>query len=342
MTLPIRNILAATFSTIGFVGLPHNALAFDCAKATTDTEKAICGNAALKALDEAMIVAYDKVRADLPESERAGLVTSQRNFITKREYCGGGEGALSCIIDNTQDRVSFLSGALSSGALISDAPALMPYFVQQVGDAKKGLHTVDHSVVLFAKPTTKGEDAYNAAARDRADDAPLEVNKDMAEFTPENAWESFIASRFTLLTSDIISAEMTYYTYEGGAHGLGGVSSISFDRLSGTELSVPALLGAAGMVALQPICREQIMSQKVEKFGNYDANESYKVEEDTNYSDTSLADGLRLANSWRLEPGKSTVTYGAYQIGSYAEGSFECVFPNAMLNALSGGKLNLP
>jgi uncharacterized protein len=325
------------------IALPQTASAFDCAKASTDTEKAICGNAALKALDDALIVAYDKVRASLPERERGGLVTSQRNFISKREYCGGGEGALTCIIDNTTSRISFLTGAIDGGALmLPEAPQLAPYFVQQMGDAKQGLHTVDHSVILFVKPASKGEDAYNLAARERADDAPLTPVKDMAEYSPENPWESFYTSRFTLLTPEIISAEMTYYTYEGGAHGLGGVSQLSFDRETGAEFNVPGMLGAAGLVALQPICREQVMTQKVEKLGGYDPNQPYKVEDDSNYSDASLADGLRIASAWRLEPGKSTVVYGSYAIGSYAEGSYECVFANSMLNALSGGKLKLP
>ncbi len=46
------------------------AQAFDCAKASTQVEKAICGDAALKSLDDRMSEAYGVVRRLSTEAER--------------------------------------------------------------------------------------------------------------------------------------------------------------------------------------------------------------------------------------------------------------------------------
>jgi hypothetical protein len=215
-----------------------------------------------------------------------------------------------------------------------------PHLVQQAGDAAKGLHTVDHAVTVFSAPATPGERAFNAAIRRMADDAPLGEDADLKEFNNGNPWESSLSSRITLLTPDIISAETEGYSYTGGAHGMSGVSSLSYNRRTGEMLLVPDLIGADGMEALFAICREQIIAAKMEKFGGDEP--AYKPEEDSNFTDEGVRDGLNEPAMWRLAPGRSTVTYNSYAVGSYAEGRYECTFANVLLNRLSGGRLALP
>jgi uncharacterized protein YecT (DUF1311 family) len=322
--------------------MPQAALALDCARAATPTEKAICGNAALKAADDAMSAAYSALRGRLNPDRAKALTLSQRAFIAQREWCGDGEGALTCIAERTNERVRFLTGGVEPGALTGPAPAMEPHLVQQAGDAAAGLHTVDHTVTVFSSPATPGERAFNAALRRMADDAPLGEDADMKEFNNGNPWESALSSRITLLTPDIISAETEGYSYTGGAHGMSGVSSVSFDRVTGAAIDMPQSIGATGLSALLPLCREQILAAKIERLGGNDPENPYKFEEDSNYSDQSVIDGLAEPALWRLEPGKSTVTFNSYAVGSYAEGRYECVFSNAMLNALSGGDPALP
>jgi uncharacterized protein YecT (DUF1311 family) len=331
----------ALLSTASLLALHSGqARALDCAKAATDTEKAICGNAALKAADEAMGAAYAALRARLDDVRTQALTLSQRAFIAQREWCGN--EALICIADRTTERIRFLTGGIEPGALIGPSPAMEPHFVQQAGDSAKGLYTVDHTVTLFSDPAQPGERAFNAALRRMADDAPLGEDPDLKDFESENPWESSLSSRITLLTPDIISAETESYSYTGGAHGMSGVSSVSYNRRTGEMLLVPDLIGADGVDALFAICREQIIAEKIERLGGYDPETPYKPEDDSNFSDQGVRDGLKEPSMWRLAPGRSTVTYNSYAVGSYAEGRYECIFANSMLNALSGGRLALP
>ena len=57
------------------------AAAFDCAKAATPTEKMICAQPALKALDDAMSAAYGALSARIAADAKPALLVSQRNFI---------------------------------------------------------------------------------------------------------------------------------------------------------------------------------------------------------------------------------------------------------------------
>jgi uncharacterized protein len=54
----MRSILTALLLTLGLHTAPLHAASFDCNKATTETEIAICGDPQLSALDELMGVAY--------------------------------------------------------------------------------------------------------------------------------------------------------------------------------------------------------------------------------------------------------------------------------------------
>jgi hypothetical protein len=190
-------------------------------------------------------------------------------------------------------------------------------------------------VTLFSAPATPGETAFNAALRAMASEAVMGVDPDLKEFGGVAPWESLVTSRITLLRPGIVSAEIETYEYTGGAHGLGGVSSVSFRRDTGEELSVPALIGEAGVAALFPLCRRQILDVKTER------DPAYDVTQDMNYTDDAVRSGLAEPTAWRLEPGKATVTYNSYAVASYAEGRFECVFPAELLLSLSGGALDL-
>lgn len=59
---------------------------FDCARATTPAERAICSDAALARLDRRMNSLYVAVRRALPASVRSALAEDQLWFLSVREY----------------------------------------------------------------------------------------------------------------------------------------------------------------------------------------------------------------------------------------------------------------
>jgi uncharacterized protein len=318
------------------------ASAFDCAKAATAAEKLICANPALKAMDGAMSSAYQGLMARVPPGTQAALKTAQRLMIAQREWCGDDpESGVTCVMDQTLAQLRFLSGGVEPGALSGPLPALEPFLVQQEGDAKAALHTVNHAVTVFSKPQGPGETAFNETLKAYAREATLGPDADFKEYGGEVPWDSLISTRITLLTTDIVSAEVETYEYTGGAHGNGGVSSVSFRRKTGEAISVPALIGQDGLAALFALCRAQIIAEKRNRFPVTAEEPNYDPATDFNYSDDAVKDGLAEPSLWRLEPGKLTVTFNSYAVGSYAEGRYECGFPAELIAALSKGALVL-
>ena len=62
----------ASLAAFGVITLmPQQALAFDCKKASTEVEKAICADPALNKLDDGMSAAYASVKAVLQPKDPA-------------------------------------------------------------------------------------------------------------------------------------------------------------------------------------------------------------------------------------------------------------------------------
>jgi uncharacterized protein YecT (DUF1311 family) len=59
--------------------------AIDCNRATSETEKAICGNAEARAADQELGKAFDRLRGLLPDDERGDLRLSQIEWIGTRD-----------------------------------------------------------------------------------------------------------------------------------------------------------------------------------------------------------------------------------------------------------------
>jgi uncharacterized protein YecT (DUF1311 family) len=93
-------------------------LAFDCTKAATKVEKAICVSPELIASDSEMAKAYASVRETSAADEKKMLALSQRRWIEQREnacsYAAEAELA-SCISKETNERSLYLQGAPESG-----------------------------------------------------------------------------------------------------------------------------------------------------------------------------------------------------------------------------------
>ncbi|MDM9627378.1 hypothetical protein QTL95_15830 [Rhizobium sp. S152] len=64
---------------------PSAAASFDCRKATTTDERAICSNDELSALDDAMAAGYRQARKQAPSAVK----TLSRSLLAERRVCGG-------------------------------------------------------------------------------------------------------------------------------------------------------------------------------------------------------------------------------------------------------------
>jgi uncharacterized protein len=97
------------------MSLPIPAAAFDCAKASTAVEKAICQDPAAKRLDDELGATYAALRASLAEPEQKMLAMSQKRWIARREFCSGQEDVTACAKERTAERLALLAGEPLSG-----------------------------------------------------------------------------------------------------------------------------------------------------------------------------------------------------------------------------------
>jgi uncharacterized protein YecT (DUF1311 family) len=82
---------------------------FDCAKAKSVTEKAICADAEVARLDRRVADAYAWRLAWAQEDEKAGIKTTQRQWLTARDAaCSAADNLSGCLIEQYSTRLKVL------------------------------------------------------------------------------------------------------------------------------------------------------------------------------------------------------------------------------------------
>ena len=98
----MRNVLKISTFLVFFVLAPNAfAASFDCNKATTQTEKTICANPELSALDTLMSEKFLKIKG--PK-----LISEQKSWIFERDKCDD----VTCLRDTIIDRIDQLDAIL--------------------------------------------------------------------------------------------------------------------------------------------------------------------------------------------------------------------------------------
>ena len=144
------------------------ALALDCQRAATPSEKAICADPAALAADADLGKAFEALRAGStrrPSAARRGRSRLAR--AAGRELRRSEGPALSaCLARETRARLAFLTGAPEAGP---GAPGqIAPVFLMQKGG--KGRTDIDIQMLKFVVAATPAERAFNAAVDRLASD----------------------------------------------------------------------------------------------------------------------------------------------------------------------------
>lgn len=92
-----------------------HAASFDCSKATTPTEHAICDNPQLSHLDDQTAgLYYTLVSGGAPQATASveAVKKEQASFLTKRNQCGAN---YNCLIDAYTNQIMYLNAASGKG-----------------------------------------------------------------------------------------------------------------------------------------------------------------------------------------------------------------------------------
>lgn len=306
------------------------ALAFDCGKAKTEVEKAICASPDLKALDNDLAAAYADVKAALPPAEQKMLVRSQRRWIARRENCGEvEEGVAACITGYMKDRLSLLSGRPESGPGADGQ--LLPQFIVQDGTAKS--YDLNLAVLRFTDPQTPGEKTLNQLADKVLRAAKLGPH---GEDTEGSVYADGEIWSLTYASPEFISVRSDYYEDRGGAHGMYGTMNINIDMATGKQLILADVLTEPSAAILALECRRQILAEKQRRLQKAGDNDPVTLD------DAAVAEQVRNLASWSIGAKDIIVSFDPYVVGSYAEGAYTCSFPTAGVKKLAQPGASIP
>jgi len=301
------------------------AMALDCARATTPIEKAICADPIAAAADDSMSKAYDALAARLAAPDKAALLISQRRWLKNRaDTCSADEGGAeaACLTDRTVARRAYLAGEPVSGP--GAAQAFTPVLIQHVG--KPNQYDLDIQALKFADPKLPGEKRFNATIDALLKKVPAieqtEPRRDMVYSYDLDVSASFASPEF-------VSARVETYEFAGGAHGNSDTSNFAIDLASGKELQFSDLFAADARPKLVAACLDDIKRQKQEKM----PNDPYGVVSAADQRKT-IEESVGDLTRWSFFATKGEITFDAYSLGAYFEGSYACDFPASMMRPL--------
>ncbi|MFO1132418.1 MAG: lysozyme inhibitor LprI family protein [Hyphomicrobiales bacterium] len=311
-------------ATFVLLTLTTPAHAFDCAKASTAVETAICADPQLKRLDGQLSDAYAAVKAASTPPEQKMLARSQKRWIAEREYCSGDEsGVTACIAQKTRDRLSLLLGAPESGP--GPGAKMVPLFLVQDGTTRQW--DIDMALLRFADPQTAGEKAFNRLVDGILKQAKLGPH---GEDTHDMVYAMEDTLSLTFASPRLVSARRDFYINEGGAHGNYGTDNFNIDMTSGRRLAIADVVDAAGAATLTAWCKTQVDAERRKRVPDAD-----DVPYDQKTRDATIAETVRNLGSWSIGAGEITVSFDPYALGAYAEGAYSCSFATPAVKALA-------
>lgn len=120
-------------------------------------------------------------------------------------------------------------------------------------------------------------------------------------------------------SNDLISIDLNFYLFTGGAHGYGGTRFLNFDRSTGKQFSMEELF-----TDIKPL--EEIAEKMI--------REQYQIPADQNINATGLwfeNDQFHLPKNIGFTENEILLVYNQYEIASYAEGSISLSVPKSDL-----------
>ncbi len=311
-----RSRVRAAIAAVALLAFAGPAAAFDCGKASTPVEKAICGDAVAKEANDRMETAYFSQRDRLKGSGgEKTLQDGQRAWLRYRDdRCGP---VAQCLGDES---------GLRADELDSTPAGMVAFFIRQPG--KNGSYAIKLTGYRFADMSLAGARPYNDAVDAELANAPFNDNEVEADRTYEFETHVGVARLGTNLVSGIAYT----FVYSGGAHPNTSSHAINIDRRTG-GIAEPLTLFGEGISVLKKACTRQILEARQEIYGNPDDPKALEQLE-AEYPGV-VAEHITASDRWNFGDEMGTVTFDSYAIGPYAAGPFECLFDYGLMREMA-------
>ena len=310
-----------------------NANAFDCTKAATSSEKAICADPAALAADAALSDAFKTLRTSLSSSQSTELLKSQQSWVKQRDNsCSESSQAdlAKCLKDQSDLRAKSFSTKPNAGP--GGFGTLMPFFRSEVGG--KGRTKIEILVYKFANPSDAAQKTFNTEIDKLIGDVP----KPGAEDAQSDSFDFSVDMSLDYVSPKLISAHTATSSYLGGAHPSNQSTTINIDVKKGAVAKFKDFLNKTAATKIAESCTKQVLQQKKESQGadvNLSENTLKKLSDDVANANKDLA-------LWTFAADKAEIQYDQYVVGAYSEGAFFCDIPYSDLRPMVKKDFPLP
>ena len=314
-------------------GQAGGAHAFDCARATSPSEKAICADPAALAADAEMSKAFASLQASLEPARRAGLAMGQVAWLRNRDFaCNAYKGPPlgACLARQSDRRRAFLMGRNEQGPGASGP--LAPWFRVEKGG--KGRSAVDLELLKFVEPKTAAERAFNGAVEKLA----ASVEEPDPGDPKGDDYDTEIWMSLVYASPRLLSAQARGYSFTGGAHPTSFTTNVNIDVAAGRELKFDDAFDAGAAPRVFALCLTAVQAQKKVKLGDGAPEGADAVKELAK----EIAEATGNLAAWSFGAEKATVSYNAYDVGAYFEGPYDCELPYSALRPLAKPGFPLP
>jgi len=293
---------------------------FDCAKASTVVERAICADPKLAQADREMASAYDALWGRLSGPARDHLTQDQLRWLANRaKACAGGaEDVARCVRQRYVARLATLK-AESEGPY----PFVSEQALVRSGKVRTTRYEIDASYPRFDGPHadfSAVNEAFAIAAQKGANDAV--PGNDGGGPGIDQIWTYLQSFQLYRPGPHSVSVATTFYIFTGGAHGSSGVTATLVDLRTGRRVP-PAGVFAAGSDwkrTITDIARADLERQFVQRPGFPDSLQPATF-------DKLMDDPERyLFKADALE-----IIFNQYDVGPYAVGRYTVDIPYSRL-----------
>jgi uncharacterized protein len=288
---------------------------FDCAKASTVIERAICKDAALARDDRALAAAYKALFDRVGAPAKEALEKDQVQWIAARNRaCQREPDAVSyCLKQRYVARLDTLR-AMGEGRY----PFVATQSITKSATVGKISYAIDIRYPQFDGRTAD----FAAVNRAFADDA----RKSAGEGTPqadsgidrEQQWTYEQDFALYRPAANAVTVAVNFYGYSGGAHGYGATRCTLVDLGTGTSVPPQGVFapGDQWLKELVQLVAANLKKQFVDNPGFDDALQP-----------KSLAKLLGDAGRYCYRRGKLELIFNAYDVGPYSAGSYTVDIP---------------
>lgn len=322
----MTRILLGIFALGLFFSQPTFAASFDCSKAQTSVEHAVCDDPVLSRDDEDMAAAYRKMHQGLSETGFKIVRQGQRNWLKYIQRICTPDGrpltgrydasGIDCLSGQFAQRVSMLR-------IVTGSRGYRYYNAESFGVAPDQNFSAQGSFPV-------GSFESKALRMDGADDLAIRYNRHMREaypavYNPDLFGGEIDAIYSITLISDsarLISTEVSDWSYgHGAAHGQSSVYYDHFLTVEKRPLAASDIFADANWLP-----KLDAIAVAVLKAGTFS---------DGIWPDlTSVAASVSDPKSWYIGPGELTIQFQSYQVGPYALGAPTVQIPWSMIDAL--------